>query len=56
MNPSQDISATNGAGPASHPVVTLRDQLTQTTAVASRLRSILATVEDDTGRRFGEQR
>lgn len=38
-----------------HPVVTLRDQLTQTMTAVNRLRSILATVGDP-GRRFGEIR
>ncbi len=43
------------AGPHPHPVVVLRDQLTQTMTATSRLRSILASV-DDPGRRLGERR
>lgn len=48
--------ATGPAGrPHAHPVVALRDQLTQTLMAANQLRSILATV-DDPGRRLGEPR
>ncbi len=48
--------ATGPAGRShAHPVVALRDQLTQTMAAAKQLRSILATV-DDPGRRLGEHR
>ncbi|MDR7255094.1 hypothetical protein J2X46_004096 [Nocardioides sp. BE266] len=38
-----------------HPVVALRDHLTQTMSAANQLRSVLATL-DDPGRRFGEDR
>lgn len=55
MNPSANTTVTAGTDPAPHPVVTLRDQLTQTMAASSRLRSILATVADPP-RRVGEQR
>lgn len=55
MNPSANNSASNGADPAAHPVVTLRDQLTQTVTASSRLRSILATIADPP-RRGGEHR
>jgi hypothetical protein len=44
-----------GGNPRPHPVVTLRDQLTQAMTAASELRAILATVEDS-GRRPGEPR
>lgn len=55
MNPAANTSATTGEDPAPHPVVTLREQLTQTMTASSRLRSILATVADPP-RRVGEQR
>ena len=55
MNPFANTSVTAGADPAPHPVVTLRDQLTQTMTASSRLRSILATVADPP-RRVGERR
>ncbi|WP_169799216.1 hypothetical protein [Nocardioides jensenii] len=49
-------NSTGSAGiTQAHPVVALRDQLTQTRMAAKQLRSILATV-DDPGRRFGEIR
>jgi len=44
-----------GGNPQPHPVVTLRDQLTQAITAASKLRAILATVEDP-GRRVGQPR
>ena len=44
MNQSMTASPTGGAQP--HPVVALRDQLTQAMAAATQLRAILATVED----------
>ncbi|ABM10538.1 hypothetical protein AAur_pTC10280 (plasmid) [Paenarthrobacter aurescens TC1] len=43
------------AGPHPRPVVVLRDQLTQAMTATSRLRSILAGV-DNPGRRPGERR
>ncbi len=49
-------NSTGSAGiTQAHPVVALRDQLTQTMTAANQLRSILAAV-DDPGRRFGETR
>jgi hypothetical protein len=55
MNQSPNDSTGTTGGPPTHPVVALRDQLTQTMTAANHLRSILATV-DDPGRRFGEYR
>lgn len=55
MNPSPHTAAASGADSTPHPVVALRDQLTQTMTVSGRLRSILATVSDPPGR-GGEQR
>ena len=54
MQQSPNVS-TGPAGPHPHPVVVLRDQLTQTMTATNQLRSILATV-DDPGRRLGERR
>jgi len=54
MNQSTNTSAARG-NPHAHPVIALRDQLTQTLMAAGQLKSILATV-DDPGRRFGEYR
>jgi len=51
MNPSPNTSATA----APHPVVALRDQLTQARAASSRLRSILATVADPPRRGGGRR-
>ena len=53
MNQSMTASPTGGAQP--HPVVALRDQLTQAMPAATQLRAILATVEDP-DRRVGEPR
>ena len=55
MNQFPNNSSGSAGNPQAHPVVALRDQLTQTITAVSRLRSILATV-DDPGRRFGEIR
>lgn len=54
MNPSANNSAATGAEPATQPVATLRDQLTQTLSAASRLKSILAPPADPP-RGVGEQ-
>lgn len=42
-------------GRAPHPVIALRDQLTQAHSAADQLRAILARLEDP-GRRIGEPR
>lgn len=55
MNQFPNYSPGAAGNPHPHPVVALRDQLTQTMTAASQLESILATV-DDPGRRFGEIR
>lgn len=55
MNPSANNSAATGTEPATHPVATLRDQLTQTLSASSRLKSILASLADPP-RGVGEQR
>lgn len=55
MNPSPNDSTDTTGRPHSHPVVALRDHLTQTMTAATQLRSILAPV-DHPGRRFGEHR
>ena len=55
MNQFPNYSPGAAGNPQAHPVVALRDQLTQTVTAASQLESILATV-DDPGRRFGEIR
>lgn len=54
MNQSR-ITTAGPAGSHPHPVIVLRDQLTQTITAASQLRSILATA-DDPGRRLGKRR
>lgn len=55
MNQSPNDSTFTAGGPHAHPVVALRDQLTQTMTATKQLRSILSTV-DDPGCRFGEHR
>ena len=55
MNQFPNYSPGAAGNPQAHPVVALRDQLTQTVTAASQLESILATV-DDPGRRFSEIR
>lgn len=55
MNQFPNESSGSAGFPPPHPVVALREQLTQTVTAANQLRSILATV-DDPGRRFGEHR
>lgn len=55
MNPSANNSPATAAEPATHPVATLRDQLTQTVSASGRLRSILAPPADPP-RQVGEQR
>jgi len=55
MNQFPNNSSDAAGNPQAHPVVALRDQLTQTMTSANKLRSILATV-DDPGRRLGEIR
>ncbi len=55
MNQFPANSPFAACSPQAHPVVALRDQLTQTMTAANQLRSIFATV-DDPGRRFGEIR
>ena len=52
MNQCPNESTGSADGAHAHPVVALRDQLTQTMTAVTQLRSILATV-DDTGRRLG---
>ena len=53
----QDPTNSSGAlgRPQAHPVLALRDHLTQTVTATNQLRSILA-MADDPGRRFGENR
>lgn len=53
MNQPRSTRPTGGS--PQHPVVTLREQLTQALGAAGQLRAILATVEDP-GRRVGEPR
>lgn len=55
MNQFPNNSSGASGNPQAHPVVALRDELTQTMTAANQLRSILATV-DDPGRRLGEHR
>ena len=55
MNQFPNNSSGAAGNPQAHPVVALRDQLTQTMTAANQLKSIFATVEDP-GRRFGEIR
>ena len=52
---NQPRSTMPAGGSPHHPVVALREQLTQALGAAGQLRAILATVEDP-GRRVGEPR
>lgn len=52
---NQFTSGMPAGGSPQHPVVMLREQLTQALGAAGQLRAILATVEDP-GRRRGEPR
>jgi hypothetical protein len=52
---NQPTSTMPAGGSPQHPVLTLREQLTQALGAAGQLRAILATVEDP-GRRVGEPR
>lgn len=55
MNQHPNDSAGTAGRARAHPVVALREQLSQTVTAANQLRSMFATV-DDPGRRFGEPR
>lgn len=52
---NQPTNTMPAGGSPQHPVVTLREQLTQALGAAGQLRAILATLEDP-GRRVGERR
>jgi len=52
---NQPTSTMTAGGSPQHPVVALREQLTQALGAAGQLRQILATIEDP-GRPVGERR
>lgn len=54
MNQSTNTATTAG-GPPPHPMVALREHLTQTLAATSQLQALLSTVQNP-GRRGGERR
>lgn len=55
MNESPSEPTAADGSPPAPPVTGLRDELTKTITAANRLRSILATVNNDRGRRLGQR-